>query len=216
MKPLPLALLAASMAGLPAAAPAPLAAQEVLSVHAGGVRSTFVKVYGPRYRSFHAISGSSVRAAMTVPLTGPLGIQLAASHTGKGAASGLRDAEASQEMRLGLLEFHTLLKASTAPGRSVSAHLLWGASVASVVKCTTGDLGDADQTDCSDDGLVISPTDIGASLGVGVETAITDRRYRICLDVLKTISLFDLRADSWGEVRNASFTYTLGFGVPVG
>ena len=214
MKPLPLALLAASLAVGPAAAPAPLAAQEVLSVHAGGVRSTFVKVQG--YRSFHAISGSSVRAAMTVPLTGPLGIQLAASHTGKGAASGLGDAEASQEMRLGLLEFHTLLKASTAPGRSVSAHLLWGASVASVVKCTTGDLGDADQTDCSDDGLVISPTDIGASLGVGVETAITDRRYRICLDVLKTISLFDLRADSWGEVRNTSLTYTLGFGVPVG
>ena len=191
-----------------------LAAQEVLSLHAGGVRSTFVKVRGNR--SFYAISGSSVRAAMTAPLTGPLAIQLAVSHTGKGAASGLGDAEASQEMHFSLLEFHTLLKAGTDPGRSVSAHLLWGASVAGVVKCTTGDLGDADETDCSDDGLVISPTDIGASFGVGVEAAITDRRYRISLDALRTISLFDLRADSWGEVRNTSFTYTLGFGVPVG
>ncbi|MCE2398639.1 MAG: hypothetical protein J4F34_06335 [Gemmatimonadetes bacterium] len=214
MKPLLFALLAASLAVGTVAAPAPLAAQEVLSVHAGGVRSTFARVYG--YRSFYAISGSSVRAAMTVPLTGPLAIQLAVSHTGKGAASGLGDAEASQEMRLSLLEFHTLLKASTAPGRSVSAHLLWGASVASVVKCTTGDLGDPDETDCSDNGLIVSPTDIGASFGVGVEAAITDRRYKICLDMLKTISLFDLHADSWGEVRNTSFTYTLGFGVPVG
>ena len=204
MKPLPVALLVAIKILLPAATP--LAGQKVVSVQVGAVRSTF----SGSDHSHATIVGRSVRAALAVPLTGALAIQVDAGYTEKGAA------QSNTDMRIGYVEFSTLLKASTGLGESVSGHLLVGPAVGVNSNCTLETAYDEIrlETDCDDADQNVQPTDIGASLGAGVEAAVSDGRYRLSLDVVHTMALGSALGD--GQHNNSATTFLLGFGWPVG
>ena len=204
MKPLPVALLAATAVLLPAATP--LAGQKVVSVQVGAVRSTF----SGSDHSHATILGRSVRAALAVPLTDALALRVGAGYTEKGAA------QSDTDMRLGYAEFSTLLRASTELGQSVSGHLLAGPAVGINTNCTLETAYDEIrlETDCNDADQNVQPTDIGASLGAGVEVAISGGRYRLSFDVLHTMALGSALGD--GQHRNSATAFLLGFGWPIG
>ena len=203
MKSLPIALFVVIATLLTAAAP--LASQKVVSVKGGAVRSTF----SGSDHSHATILGRSVRAALAVPLTEALAIQVDAGYTEKGAG------QSDSDMRLGYVEFSILLKASTGLGQGVSGHLLAGPAVGVNSNCTLETAYDEVrlETDCDDADQNVQPTDIGASLGAGVEVAISDGRYRLSLDFLQTIALGSALGD--GQHRNSATTFLLGFGWPI-
>ena len=182
MKSLPVSPLAAIVLLLPAATP--LDGQKVVSVQVGAVRSTF----SGSDHSHATILGRSVRAALAVPFTGALAIHVDAGYTEKGAA------QSDTDMRLGYVEFSTLLKASTGLGQGVSGHLLAGPVVGVNSGCTLETTYEEVrlETDCDEAEQNVQPTDIGASLGAGVEVAVSDGRYRLSFDVLQMIG-FDPR-----------------------
>lgn len=204
MKSLPVSLLAATALLLPLATP--LVGQKVVSVQVGAVRSTF----SGSDHSHATILGRSVRAALAVPLTEALAVQVNAGYTEKGAG------QADTDMRLGYVEFSTLLKASTGLGQGVSGHLLWGPAVGVNSNCKLEAVYDEVrlETDCNDADQNVQPTDIGASIGAGVEVPISGGRYRLSFDVLHTIALGSALGD--GQHRNSATTFLLGFGWPMG
>lgn len=203
MKRLPLVLLAATAIILPAATP--LAGQKVVSVQVGAVRSTF----SGSDHSHATILGRSLRASLAVPLTDALAIRVDAGYTEKGAG------QSDTDMRLGYAEFSTLLRASTGLGQGVSGHLLAGPAVGVNSNCTLETAYDEVrlEMDCNDADQNVQPTDIGASLGAGVEVAISDGRYRLSFEVLHTIALGSALGD--GQHRNSATTFLLGFGWPI-
>ena len=208
MKPLPIALLVATTILLPAATP--LAGQNFVSVQVGAVRSSF---WGSNH-SHATISGRSMRATLTVPVTGALAIRVDGGYAEKGAAT-VGDIYDSH-MRLGYAEFSTLVKASTQLGSSVSGHLLTGLAVGIKTRCAieTASEGISVEIDCDEAEQNVQPTDIGASLGAGIDVAISGGRYRISLDFLQTMALVSALGD--GQHKNSATAFLFGFGWPIG
>jgi len=204
MKSLPVRLLAALCLLLPAATP--LVGQKVVSVQVGAVRSTF----SGSDHSHATILGRAVRTALAVPLTGAIAIRVDAGYTEKGAS------QSDTDMRLGYVEFSTLLKASTGLGQGVSGHLLVGPAVGVNSGCTLETVYDEVRVemDCNEADQNVQPTDIGASLGAGVEVAVSDGRYRLSFDALQTIGFGSALGD--GQHRNSATTFLIGFGWTVG
>ena len=208
MKPLLAALVAAI--GTSLLATTPLAGQKTFSVQVGAVRSTF----SGSDHSHTAIGGPSMRAALTVPLTEALAIHVGAGYAEKGATT--EGAIYDTHMRLGYAEFGTLLKASTQLGQRLSGHLLAGPAVAINMNCTLESASDEVrvEVDCNDAEQNVQPTDIGVSLGAGIDVAISNGRYQLSFDALHTVGLASALGD--GQHKNSATTFLLGFGWPMG
>ena len=168
-----------------------------------------------------ALRRMSVGLALSIPVGGGLGLQLAASMAQKGGSVFIRDTIGSNEshiranyfevMALGRLGFPLL-------GSLVSAHLVGGPALGIETSCDVV-LYDRDgikveeSSDCDDDDR--NKNDYGLAGGGGVEIWLS-ARLGVSLGVLYTMGLADLDTTEDTSVKNKTLTLRGGLVLSIG
>jgi hypothetical protein len=208
-----LAALAAVSATLVAA---PLTAQTTLSARAGVSIAT---ISGDELGDADSRTGLHVGAALTLPLSGAVGVQVGAAYTQKGATVDIDgDEPGSATLAVDYIEIPVLLSFGVPTQGSISPRFYFGPAVSFETSCEiqAEALGMSASIDCSAGEIDTKSVTFGALAGAGIDIA-TSGNLTITLDVAYNLGLTDIDdSPDPADSKNRALTILGGVSFPLG